>query len=81
MKSPDHSKSGTGQAGQADRNFTPRKATRAIRQRIHHAHARLVRHISSRLDLNQLTDVLLLVGFAGGVTASTLAHALIGAGQ
>ena len=61
MKSPEQLESGTGQAGQADRNFTPRKAIRAMRQRIHHAHARL----------------LLLVGFAGGVTASTLAHALI----
>ena len=81
MKSPEQLESGTGQAGQADRNFTPRKAIRAMRQRIHHAHARLVRYIADKLNLDQLANLLLLVGFAGGVTASTLAHALIGAGQ
>lgn len=30
MKSPDHSKSGTGQAGQADPDFTPAQALRAL---------------------------------------------------
>ena len=81
MKSPEQLESGTGQAGQADRNFTPRKAIRAIRARVNNAHARLVRYIADRLNLDQLANLLLLVGFAAGVTASTLAHALIGAGQ
>lgn len=73
-----NSKVSTGRRDAAD--FTPSALLRAIRARVNNALDDLVRAISSRLDLNQLANLLLLVGFAGGVTASTLAHALIGGG-
>lgn len=81
MKAPRPEESGRSAAGQADRDFTPAQALRAIRARVNNAHDKLVRHIADRLNLDQLANLLLLVGFAAGVTASTLAHALIGAGQ
>lgn len=81
MKAPRPEESGRSAAEQGSRNFTPAQALRAIRARIHHAHDKLVRHIADRLNLDQLANLLLLVGFAAGVTASTLAHALIGGGQ
>ena len=81
MKAPRPEESGRSAAGQGSRNFTPAQALRAIRARVNNAHDKLVRHIADRLNLDQLANLLLLVGFAGGVTASTLAHALIGAGQ
>ena len=81
MKAPRPEESGRSAAGQADRDFTPAQALRAIRARVNNAHDKLVRHIADRLNLDQLANLLLLVGFAAGVTASTLAHALIGGGQ
>lgn len=62
-----------GEAVRASLNFTC-----AIRSRIQRAHDEIVRYIADRLDMGQLVNLLPLVGFAAGVTASTLAHALIG---
>ena len=81
VKAPRPEESGRSAAEQGSRNFTPAQALRAIRARVNNAHDKLVRHIADRLNLDQLANLLLLVGFAGGATASTLAHALIGGGQ
>lgn len=52
--------------------------THAARARIHHAHASLVRHIADRLNLNQIANLLLAVGFVGGIAITKLAYELIG---
>lgn len=64
-----------GEAVRASLNFT-----RAIRSRIQRAHTSLVRYIADRLDLNQLVNLLPLVGFVAGVSLTQLAHAIAGGG-
>ena len=81
MKAPRPEESGRSAAEQGSRNFTPAQALRAIRARVNNAHDKLVRAISSRLDLNTLGNLLLFTGFVAGVTFTKLAYDLIGGGQ